>query len=60
MRRTDDDLVTLEVTAIVGHMRIGALLEYQVQIPVILRLFVFDLWAIMANTAQTDHATLQP
>jgi len=38
--------LTLEVTAIVGDTRLGALSEYQVQILVILRLFIFDLWAI--------------
>ena len=35
-----------EVTEIVGHTRLGTLSEYQVEIMVILRLFVFDLWAI--------------
>ena len=51
MRRTDDVSLwpwplTLEVTAIVGHTRLGTLSEYQVQILVILRLFVIDLWVI--------------
>jgi len=51
MRRTHDVSLwhwpsTLEVTAIVHHTRLGTLSEYQVQISVILRLFVFDLWAI--------------
>ena len=40
--------LTSEITAIVGHTRLGTLSEYQVHILVILyiRLFVFDLWAI--------------
>ena len=51
MRRTDNVSLwpwhlTLEVTAIVGHTRLGTVSEYQVQILVILRLFVFDLRAI--------------
>jgi len=51
MRRKDNVSLwpwhlTLEVTAIVGHTRLGTVSEYQVQILVILRLFVFDLWAI--------------
>jgi len=50
MRRTDDVSLwpwplTLEVAAIVCHTHLGTLSEYQVQILVILRLFVFDLWA---------------
>ena len=51
MRSTDDVSLwpwhlTLEVTAIVGHTRLDTLWEYQVQILVIVRLFVFHLWAI--------------
>jgi len=52
MRRTDDVTLwpwplTLEVTAIVrrSRTRLNTLSEYQVQILVILRLFVFDLWS---------------
>jgi len=51
MRRTDDVSLwpwslTLEVTEIAGHTRIGTLSEYQVQLLLTVRLFVFDLWAI--------------
>jgi len=38
--------LTFEVIAIVGYTRLSTLSKYQVQRLVILRLFVFDLWAM--------------
>ena len=51
--------LTLEVTTIVGHRCLGTS-EYQVQILVILRLFVSDLWAIGQHGSDwsRDLATL--
>jgi len=66
MRRTDDVSLwpwpfTLEVTAIVGHMRLGTLLEYQVQMLVILHDYSLSIYGPLGQHSSDwscDLATL--